>query len=207
MTKALARIVVYKPAIHRLNGVKITGYEYIEKDWKPLVFRSKLNNLVNRMAIEAGKLAYENKEDKSYVYVYIEAPGLVVFEGEGEVANVDTIFYPRITRLYKIVFLRKNGDKLEPIKEVNVDNEIYIYDGTIELDEEIEYDAILIQTEHGPRILLKEELKIPVQVKIMEKTKKRRKRRKTTKRKVKKTKKKTGKKKTKRKRRKKKKKR
>ncbi len=189
MTKALARVVVYKPSVREVDGLRIVGYEMEEKEWTKMSFRSKLENLVNRMAIEASRLAYSYREENSYTYAYIIAPGLMVFEGEGETSGSKTILYPVITRLDKIKLLKKKDSSLEVVKEYDIGKEFYIYDGWIELREPIDYDALLLETETGSRILLKEELYIPTQTRIKsvekEKKKKAKKKRKTkTKKKV-----------------------
>ncbi len=160
--KALARILTYKPSRRKLDGLVITGYDVDEVDWKPVLFRSKGERLVNRMAVEASALAYNYRKENSYTQAIVEAPGLVVWEGEGEVKDVSTVFYPLMTRLERIIIYKGEGEKLIPVKTIDVGREFYIYDGALELEEPMEYDAIGFDTEKGLRILLKDELYIPV---------------------------------------------
>ncbi len=171
MVRALARVLVYKPSKRALDGLVITGYDNDEIDWKELVFRSKVEKLVNRMAVEASRLSYHYRRDNVYTQVVIEAPGIVVWEGEGEVTGVDTVFYPLMTRLDKIILYKREGEKLSPIKTIDVGREFYIYDGTIHVKDDLEFDAIGFYTDKGLRIMLREELKLPIQTRIKEKPK------------------------------------
>ncbi len=183
MVKALARILVYRPSKRVLDGLVITGYDADEVDWKEVRFRSKMERLVDRMAVEASRLSYLYRKENTYTQALIQAPGIVVWEGEGEVKGVDTVFYPLMTRLDKIILYRMEAEKLKPIKTIDVGREFYIYDGAIEVTGEIEFDAIGFQTDNGLRIIFREELKIPVQAKIVKTTKKKKTRRKTAKKK------------------------
>jgi len=171
MVRALARILVYRPDKRTLDGLTITGYDTDEIDWKELVFRSKMERLVNRMAVEASRLSYYYRRDDVYTQVIIEAPGIVVWEGEGEVNGVDTVFYPLMTRLDKVILYRREDEKLTPIKTIDVGREFYIYDGSIQVKEDLEFDAIGFYTDKGLRIMFREELKLPVQTRIREKSK------------------------------------
>ena len=171
MVRALARILIYRPDKRTLDGLTITGYDTDEIDWKELVFRSKMERLVNRMAVEASRLSYYYRRDDVYTQVIIEAPGIVVWEGEGEVNGVDTVFYPLMTRLDKVILYRREDEKLTPIKTIDVGREFYIYDGSIQVKEDLEFDAIGFYTDKGLRIMFREELKLPVQTRIREKSK------------------------------------
>ncbi len=178
MTRALARVVVYRPCVREVDGLRIVGYDLDERDWKKIVFRSRIERLVNRMSVEASRLAYNYREDNAYTYAYIIAPGLVVFEGEGETSGSKTILYPMMTRLEKIKLLKKKDDRLEVVKELDIGKEFYVYDGWIELEKSIEFDALALETEQGTRIVLKEELYIPIQARIKTKEKKAKKKKK-----------------------------
>jgi len=171
MVRALARILIYRPDKRTLDGLTITGYDTDEIDWKELVFRSKMERLVNRMAAEASRLSYHYRREDVYTQVIIEAPGIVVWEGEGEVKGVDTVFYPLMTRLDKVILYRREDEKLSPIKTIDVGREFYIYDGSIHVKADLEFDAIGFYTDKGLRIMFREELKLPVQTRIREKPK------------------------------------
>jgi len=168
MVRALVRIFVYRPDRRSLDGLTITGYDTDEIDWKELTFRSKMERLVNRMAVEASRLSYHYKRSNVYTQVVIEAPGIVVWEGEGEVKDVNTVFYPLMTRLENITLYKREGEKLLPMKTIDVGREFYIYDGLIQVDENVEFDAIGFYTDKGLRIMFREELKLPIQARIRE---------------------------------------
>lgn len=178
MVKALARILVYKPIVKNLNGLIMIGYDVHEIDWKEMNFRGSTSKLVDRMIVEASRLLYcYGKEENSYMQALVEAPGIVVWEGEGGVKGVDTILYPLMARLEKIVLYRQENEKLVPFRSINVNKEFYVYDGRINLLEDTEFDAIGLFTDKGLRILMREELKLPVRArpKTLEKPRKQRK--------------------------------
>ena len=123
---------------------------------------------------------------------------------EGEVLGPSTILYPMPKPIRHIMFLKKEGEELKPVYKIEFPGETWIYDSIVYV-EQLDFDALLVETSEDKRIVLKDELNLPTRSKLVEAEKKvkRRKRRRKTRKKTRKTKeKKTSKKKKRRKRRK-----
>ena len=199
LPRIFARIEKYKPTVYEDKGLMIKGFSVEDLDWREVVVRVSRERLLNRMITEASRLAYEYKTNNNYVFAIIEAPGLVVVEGEGDVEGYETILSPIPARLIKIIFYKKeeDGDRLKIVKEVSIPEQLYILDGLISLTESIEYDLVELVTDKGSRLMLREELYIPVVSKLAVKTAARKKTKKPKRKRRKKTAKKSSKKKTK----------
>lgn len=160
------------------EGVKLRVYDASEERWEALELKLRdSSELMNRMIEVAGNEIVREHPSGEYVYVTVEAPGLSVTIGEGEVQEALTLISPRPSSLRRVKLLKADGSgSLRVVKEIKPPGEVLVYDGYLWVPQDISYDLVLVETVDDARVLFPHELILP-QIKIGETKKRRRGRR------------------------------
>ncbi len=189
------RTKIYKPKKIADDKVEILGLDEEEISWEKHTIRST-KNIMDRMLAMANNVVLMNYRDNVYVFAEVEAPGLRAVVGEGSVPGIETTLSPRPIEVTEILFAKKKNDEVEIVHKIVPEHDTWIYEGSVNAID-LDYDMIILKSVDMTRVVLKEELHLPLRKSVEKKTKsrKKRKRKKTEKSVKKKTKKKTRKKK------------
>ncbi len=172
---------IYKPKKIADDKVEILGLDEEELSWEKHTIRST-RNIMDRMLAMANNVVLMNYRDNVYVFAEVEAPGLRAVVGEGSVPGVETTLSPRPVEVTEILFAKKKNEEVEIVHKIVPEHDTWIYEGsvnTIDLD----YDLIILKSVDMTRVVLKEELHLPLR-KSVEKKRKTRRRRKRKKKKT-----------------------
>ncbi len=186
---------IYKPKKIGDDKVEILGLDEEELSWEKHTIRST-KNIMDRMLAMANNVVLMNYRDNVYVFAEVEAPGLRAVVGEGSIPGVETTLSPRPIEVTEILFAKKKNEEVEIVHKIVPEHDTWIYEGSVN-SIDLDYDIIILKSVNMTRVLLREELHLPLRKKgeKKRKTKRRRKKKKTEKSVKKKTKKKTRKKK------------
>jgi len=188
---------IYKPKKITDDKVEILSLDEEELSWEKHTIRST-KNIMDRMLAMANNVVLMNYRDNVYVFAEVEAPGLRAVIGEGSVPGIETILSPRPIEVTEILFAKKKNDEVEIIHKIVPEHDTWIYEGSVNVTD-LDFDIIILKSVNMTRVVLKEELHLPLRKSVEKKTKSRkrrkRKKKKTEKSLKKKTKKKTRKKK------------
>lgn len=160
------------------GGVKLRVYDASEERWEALELKLRdSSELMNRMIEVAGNEVVMEHPSGEYVYVTVEAPGLSVTIGEGEVQEALTLISPRPSSLRRVKLMKADeSGNLRAVKEIKPPGEVLVYDGYLWIPQDVSYDLVLVETVDDVRVLFPHELILP-QIKIGEAKKRRRSRR------------------------------
>ena len=173
MVKVLAKTVYYEPRKIGTDKIRLTLLERIEAEWSEHNLR-KHEKLIDRMLVLAHNNVVRHLSsvgaDNKYVFSEVEAPGLRAIVGEGQIKDAETLLFLKPEPVTRVVVLRRNKETgmLEKITEINVSKELWGYETKIELPEDMEWDALLVESPERKRLILKEEIKLPLREKIVE---------------------------------------
>ena len=167
---------IYKPKKIADDKVEILGLDEEELSWEKHTIRST-RNIIDRMLAMANNVVLMNYRDNVYVFAEVEAPGLRAVVGEGSIPGVETTLSPRPIEVTEILFAKKKNEEIEIVHKIVPEHDTWIYEGSVN-SIDLDYDLIILKSVDMTRVLLREELHLPLRKSIEKKRKTRRKRKK-----------------------------
>ncbi len=174
--EVLVRTKIYKPKKIADDKVEILGLDEEELSWEKHTIRST-KNIMDRMLAMANNVVVMNYRDNVYVFAEVEAPGLRAVVGEGSVPCIETTLSPRPIEVTEILFAKKKNDEVEIVHKIVPEHDTWIYEGSVNAID-LDYDMIILKSVDMTRVVLKEELHLPLRKSVEKKTKSKKKRKK-----------------------------
>jgi len=174
--EVLVKTKIYKPKKIADDKVEILGLDEEELSWEKHTIRST-RNIMDRMLAMANNVVLMNYRDNVYVFAEVEAPGLRAVVGEGSIPGVETTLSPRPIEVTEILFAKKKNEEIEIVHKIVPEHDTWIYEGSVN-SIDLDYDLIILKSVDMTRVLLREELHLPLRKSIEKKRKTRRKRKK-----------------------------
>jgi len=175
----IVKMKVLKPEIYEDGALRILTYSIESEKWEELEVSSRKDLLSEMLTVAQNKISQLGsimQFSGRYVVVEVESLGLKAMRCEGAVPNTTTLLFPVPKPIRRIVLLKKEGEVLKPVREIKFSSEAWVFDTLVNLYTN-DLDAILVETLEEKRLILKEELSLPLRSKQAEVSKKARKKR------------------------------
>jgi len=161
-----------KPSKREFEGLQLIAYSIESEIWEEREAPSEGDLLSSMLTLAQNAVSKQapvtlQREGEGYVCAEVEYPGLRAVRCEGSAPSALTILYPIPKPVKRVVLLKKEGEVLKPVKTISFEAETWVYDTAI-ASRGLDFDALLIETSEDKRLVLKEELEIPVRSKFAE---------------------------------------
>jgi len=169
-----------KPSKREFEGFQLIAYSIESEVWEEREVSSEGDLLSNMLTLAQNAVSKQapatlQREGSGYVCAEVEYPGLRAVRCEGSAPSVSAILYPIPKPVKSVVLLKRSGEELKPVKTISFEAETWIYDTAV-TSSGLDFDALLVETSEDKRLVLREELEIPVRSKLAELTVKARRR-------------------------------
>jgi len=163
--KSVVKSGVLIPELVKDDRVRLIMYRVSREEWWQSDLRARTNILDQLLASAQNTLSLmlQNQEiSEGYVFAEVATTGLRAFRGEGKLDRSMAYLSLMPQPVKRIIFMKKKEKKLEKVYELVLNGEYWVYDTVVET-QDLNYDAVLVETVEDARIVLREELEQPPQ--------------------------------------------
>jgi len=144
------------------NGIiRLEALRVGREIWNPIEAGNVKITIDDLVEIAAENLVKYRDSEKTLL-VTVETPGLRVIHGGNPVKKASTVLSPKPSYLRRILFIKcRDSVNCDVIYEFKPKIQLVVYEGSIELLKNIDYDFIILECEDYKRVLFPYELSIP----------------------------------------------
>ena len=176
----ILKVELLEPVLESDSNVRLGALRINKELWNPIEADSAKVAVDSLLEIAAENIVKHRSADK-LVLVSVEAPGLRVVLGENLLRGSSTVLSPKPSYLRRVLFVKYKNGKCEVVHEFRPKSQLLVYEGSIELIQNIDYDFIIFECEDYKRVLLPHELLLSVVKSEVRKAKKTRRKKKRSK--------------------------
>jgi hypothetical protein len=175
--RVISKIELLEQVTESDTTVRLEALRVDREMWNPIEVEGGRATLEDLVEIAAENIVKYRAGDK-VLLVSVEAPGLRVILGDNSLKKTSTVLSPKPSYLRRVLFVKcREGGNCGVIYEFRPSSQLVVYEGSIELLKNIDYDFIVLECDDYKRILLTHELSMSVVKSEVKKTRKKRRKR------------------------------
>jgi len=176
----ILKVELLEPVSESDSSVRLGALRINKELWNPIEAGSAKVTVESLLEIAAENIVKHRSTDR-LVLASVEAPGLRVVLGENLLKGSFTVLSPKPSYLRRVLFIKCKNGKCEIVHEFRPKSQLLVYEGSIELIRNIDYDLVIFECEDYRRVLLPHELLLPAVKSEVKKTRKSRRKKKKSK--------------------------